>query len=203
MTTTTCANVLYAPTLVLNRHWVPIKTATVKDALCLLYKGAARVVEPRTYETFDYRSWSELAAERGRPHVRTVRLAFPVPEVILLSRYGGVPEREVVFSRRNLFRRDRFTCQYCGAQPGANALTIDHVLPRSRGGKSAWENCVLACLACNARKANRLPQEAGLRLLRAPAKPRWSPSLTLALGTVRESWEQFVSRMYWDAELEP
>jgi 5-methylcytosine-specific restriction endonuclease McrA len=197
------ANVLDQPTLVLNRHWVPIKTAPVREALCLMYKGAARAVEPRTFETFDYRSWSELAAERDRPHVRTVRLSIPVPEVILLLKYGGMPAQEIVFSRRNLFRRDRFTCQYCGARPGPEELTIDHVTPRSRGGVSSWYNCVLACVPCNTRKANRTPAQAGMRLRRRPARPRGSASIAVALGRARESWEHWISRLYWDTELEP
>jgi 5-methylcytosine-specific restriction endonuclease McrA len=197
-------HVLDERTLVLNRHWTPIRTTTVRDALCLLFKGAARAIEPATCEAHDFRSWAQLAAERGKPRVRTVRLAIRVPEVIVLTRYGGLPAREIVFSRRNLFRRDRSACQYCGARPGAGELTIDHVVPRSQGGVSSWENCVLACLDCNGAKSNRTPEQAGLRLRRAPRRPRWSPSIALAIvGRRRESWEQFVSRLYWDAQLEP
>lgn len=199
---TSMAHILDERALVLNRHWVPIKTATVRDAFCLVFKGAARIIEPATYQTFDFASWAELGAERGKPHIRTVRLTIRAPEVIVLTHYGGVPEQEVVFSRRNLFKRDRTTCQYCGRTPGSENLTIDHVVPRSRGGVSSWENCVLACLECNLRKSARTPEQAGMRLLKRPAKPRWSSAITLVLGTRKESWEQFVSRVYWDAELQ-
>ena len=196
-------HILTEPTLVLNQRWAPIRTTTVREALCLLYKGAARAIEPETCEAHDFRSWAQLAAERDKPRVRTVRLSIRVPEVIVLTRYAGFPAEEIVFSRRNLFKRDRNACQYCGAQPGTDALTIDHVVPRSQGGVSSWENCVLACLACNVRKSNRTPERAGLRLRNTPRRPRWSPSITIAtLGKRRESWEQFVSRLYWDAELE-
>lgn len=189
--------------LVLNKNWVPIKTATVRDAFCLVFKGAARIVEPSTFETFDFKSWSQLSVERGKPHVRTVRLSIRAPEVIVLTQYGGYPAQQVVFSRRNLFKRDRTICQYCGKAPGAENLTIDHVLPRAKGGVSSWENCVLACIDCNTRKAARTPEQAGMRLLRVPVEPRGSPSITFMLGARKESWEHFVSRMYWDAELEP
>ena len=195
--------VLQEPTLVLNRVWIPIRVATVQEALTLVCKGAARVVRPETYETFDFDSWASLGAARHEAHVRTVHLRVPVPEVVVLSRYGGTPTREIVFSRRNLFRRDRHTCQYCGARPGFADLTLDHVLPRSRGGRSTWENVVVACLECNKRKANRTPAGAGMRLRRRPRQPRWSPRLAVAVAHRRESWEAFVSRAYWNAPLEP
>lgn len=196
------ASVLAESALVLNRNWVAVATTTVRDALVLLYRGAARAVCPETCETHDFESWSELSVARDEPVVRTVYLRIKVPEVILLRFYSGFPPREVVFSRRNLYRRDRYTCQYCGAQPGSSELTIDHIVPRSRGGKSTWENCVLACIPCNAHKGDRIPSEAGLLLRHPPTKPGWNPHLSLRLGSMRESWEQFISRKYWEIQLE-
>ena len=95
--------------------------------------------------------------------------------MLALARYDRLPTQAVAFSRRNIFKRDRFTCQFCGRQPGSEELTIDHVVPRSRGGTSTWENCVLACVPCNARKANRTPEQAGMKLRRAPVRPAWKP----------------------------
>ena len=89
------------------------------------------------------------------------------------------------------------------ALAGQQELSIDHIVPRSRGGTSTWENCVLACMRCNRRKANRLPHEAGLVLLSDPAKPDWTPTLELPIGRFRRSWERFVSDRYWDVTLEP
>ena len=83
-----------------------------------------------------------------------------VPEVITLTGYDRLPTRAVTFSRRNIFKRDRFQCQYCGVNPGGEELTIDHVVPRAQGGVSSWTNCVLACIDCNKRKADRTPQQA-------------------------------------------
>jgi len=187
--------------LVLNRSWLPISVTTVRDALSLMVRDVARVVVPETYEVLDFDSWAALGAADHEPHIRTVSLKIPIPEVIQLLHYDGRPEREVVFSRRNLFRRDGHRCQFCGKRPGADAVTIDHVLPRSRGGKSSWENCVLACIDCNKKKRDRLPHEAGMKLKTKPIKPKWHPVLALPLGQKSESWERFVSRAYWDTPL--
>jgi 5-methylcytosine-specific restriction endonuclease McrA len=116
-----------------------------------------------------------------------------VPEVVCLAHYDRLPGASVTFSRRNVAKRDHFTCQYCGAQPGGETITIDHVVPRSQGGVSSWTNCVAACLRCNARKADRTPEQAGLRLRKRPARPEWKP--LDAAGDVRiESWAKFVTR---------
>ncbi len=195
------ATVLERRTLVLNRSWIPVHVATVRDALRLMFRDVARAVVPSTYEVLDFDSWATLRAESDEPSIRTVSLNLRVPEVIQLWLYDGRPEREAVFSRRNLFRRDNHTCQYCGTRPGSDALTIDHVLPRSRGGRSTWENCVLACIDCNKRKRDRLPAEARIRLRTTPKKPKWHPVLSIPIAERSESWERFVSRAYWDVPL--
>ena len=187
--------------LVLNRSWIPVQVATVRDALRLLFRDVARAVNPETYEVMDFDSWASLRAPPDEPVIRTVSLHVRVPEVILLWLYDGMPQREAVFSRRNLFRRDSYTCQYCGKRPGSDALTIDHVMPRSRGGRSTWENCVLACIDCNKRKRDRTPSEARLRLLTRPIKPKWHPVLSIPVADRAESWERFVSRAYWEVPL--
>ena len=198
---TTC--VLSQPTLVLNRSWVAIDTTSVLGALRLLFKGSAVAVRPDNYEVHGFESWADLAVEPDEPHIRTARLRIRVPEVIALTRYNKVPRRSVTFTRRNLFQRDKRRCQYCGARPGTAELTIDHVLPRSRGGTSTWCNCVLACIACNRRKSDRTPVEAGMRLRATPVMPKWRPTLDVAVAQMRQSWQKFVSDKYWDTTLEP
>ena len=197
---TTCY--LSQPTLVLNRSWVAIDTTPVMDALRLLFKGAALAISPDTYEVHGFDSWAGLAAAEDEPHVKTVRLRIPIPEVIVLTAYNGVPTQKVNFTRRNLFKRDKNTCQYCGVQPGTAELTIDHVTPSSRGGKSTWENCVLACVECNRRKADRTLRQSGMRLRSTPNEPAWKPRLGIPVGRVRQSWAKFVSEQYWDTLLE-
>jgi 5-methylcytosine-specific restriction endonuclease McrA len=114
-----------------------------------------------------------------------------VPEVICLTRFDRLPSTAVTFSRRNVARRDHQTCQYCGAQPGWESITVDHVVPRSRGGTSSWTNCVAACVACNARKADRTPEQAGMKLRRRPARPDWKPLYAARAARV-ESWARFL-----------
>ncbi|MBI2923531.1 MAG: HNH endonuclease [Planctomycetes bacterium] len=194
--------VLDQRTLVLNRSWVAIDTTTVRKALVWMYRGLARAIAPESFETHDFASWTDLSVNHGDPCIHTINLQIRVPEIIILALYNEVPKKEVVFSRRNIYKRDRFTCQYCGEQPGSEELTIDHILPRAKGGKSSWENCVLACVECNRAKANRTPAEAGMLLKKAAVRPPWTPFISLKLGTRRASWERFVSERYWDIELE-
>lgn len=189
------------PTLILNRHWVPIGTVSVRSALCLLYREAARAILPQDYSLHDFDSWASIRPGENEPAISTVSLRIKVPEVLLLTQYGAFPRRRVTFSRKNLYRRDLYTCQYCGSKPALPDLSVDHIVPRSRGGTSTWGNCVLACLRCNRKKANRTLKESGLRLARAPAEPRWSPFVTIPLAQRRTSWEQFISNEYWNVEL--
>jgi 5-methylcytosine-specific restriction endonuclease McrA len=194
------------PALVLNRGWTPIQVTSVREAISLVAKGSALIIEPETYETHDLGTWNDVSRAKARfesETIRSTRLAIVPPEVILLKTYPGLGERSVVFSRKNIFKRDRYTCQYCGAQPGPEELTIEHVLPRSKGGVSSWENCVLACVDCNKRKADRTPEQAGLKLRTVPRKPSWRTLSHVPPRERRESWEQFLSRAYWEVELEP
>jgi 5-methylcytosine-specific restriction endonuclease McrA len=195
-------SVLAQPALVLNESWAAIHTVTVRHALRLMFTGAAKAVAPQTYEVHGFESWAELSVQPHEACISTVRLRIKAPEVIVLTRYNGMPNPAAVFSRRNLFRRDHNQCQYCGIRPGTAELSIDHVFPRSRGGKSSWENCVLACMDCNRRKRDRTPEEAGIKLLKKPEKPRWSPVLEVPVGRVKRSWERFVSDAYWNVKLE-
>lgn len=193
--------VLNNSTLVLNRNWAPVAITTVLNALTKIYEGSARAVKPDDYSVHDFDSWTQLRVAAGEPCIRTATLELAIPEVIVLSRYSDVPKRGVAFSRSNLYRRDKYMCQYCGVRPGTRELTIDHVLPRSRGGASTWNNCVVACVKCNFKKANRTPAEAGFKLSTTPVKPKWTPRLVLARIPYRASWEKFVSDAYWNTEL--
>jgi 5-methylcytosine-specific restriction endonuclease McrA len=192
--------VLHRPTLVLNRHWQPVNVATVARALVLVWNESARVVDPSDFQLYGWADWSRLRVRSGELYIQAVRQQVRVPEVIVLARYEKLPESAVAFSRRNIFKRDHYTCQYCGAQPGSEELTIDHVVPRSQGGTSTWDNCVLSCLSCNKRKADRTPAQAGIVLRRAPVRPKWKP--LYARHSVRiESWQKFISEAYWNVEL--
>lgn len=193
---------LSAPTLVLNKSWVVVSITTVRNALSLLYSGSARAICPETYEIHDFHSWAELRVLPHEQCIRTISRKIRVPEIILLVNYDGYPKRGVTFSRKNIYKRDDYTCQYCGSKPGISELTIEHIVPRSHGGRSTWANCVLACTTCNKKKSNKTLEETGMKLLRKPFKPKWPPQLVMPMTKVRQSWEQFISDKYWEAELE-
>lgn len=188
-------------TLVLNRNWQAIGVASVARTLSLVVADRAKIVDPIDFQQYGWKDWAKLIPKEDELFVQAVSLRIRVPEVITLTEFDRVPSNAVAFSRRNLYRRDRHACQYCGSQPGTEELTIDHVLPRSRGGTSNWENCVLACVACNRRKADRTPLEAKMPLRKKPVRPSWQP-LYARHEMAIESWSKFLSEAYWAVPLE-
>lgn len=191
---------LERPTLVLNRNWQPINVATVARALIMVWNESARIVDTEDYQLYEWADWAKLEPQGDEPFVQAVRQRFRVPEVVALSEFDRMPSAAVTFSRRNVFKRDRYTCQYCHEQPGSGELTIDHVVPRAQGGESSWTNCVLACLCCNARKADRTPEQASMLLRKQPVRPSWKPIYS-DHSLRMESWSKFISEAYWNAEL--
>jgi 5-methylcytosine-specific restriction endonuclease McrA len=185
-------DLLERSTLVLNRHWQPVHVTTVVRSLVMLWNDSARVVEPEEYRIYTWPEWAELEASPGDPCIRTARGRLRAPDVISLTRYDRMPATAVAFSRRNVAKRDHHTCQYCGAQPGWDQITIDHILPRLRGGASSWTNCVAACVACNAEKADQTPEQAGMRLRKTPVRPLWKPLFAAREARV-ESWSRFLA----------
>jgi 5-methylcytosine-specific restriction endonuclease McrA len=191
----TMTRVIDQSVLVLNRNWQPVAIFSVGVAITTVMREMGWILEPESCRLLEWEAWCATEPQGARP-VKTPSGSVPAPEVIVLREYAGQPRRGTGFSRANLFRRDEFTCQFCGfvaKHLGAEALTIDHVLPRSRGGGTTWENCVAACEPCNSRKADRTPQEAGMPLRQRPRKPRWQPTLKVAEQHVRPAWETFVS----------
>lgn len=199
---TSGTHVLEQPALVLNQNFVPIHLTTARHALVLVYQEVARAISPVDGSLHRFQTWADLRMPDDHPVLRSVTLRVPVPEVVVLDRYSLVPRRTVPFNRRNLYARDRNRCQYCGRHLESRELTIDHVVPRVRGGVSSWTNCVLACISCNRRKAHRSPEEANMRLLRAPARPRWTPKNLFTHMPRRESWERVIGHAYWNVDLE-
>lgn len=162
-----------ASTLLLNAGYEPVKVISWQRAITLVVLGKAELVE----------AYDQV--------VRSVSTALQMPSVVRLCRYARARNRGVKFSRSHVYRRDRFTCQYCGAQPGPAQLTFDHVVPRARGGRTEWTNIVTACISCNARKADRTPAEAGMPLRSAPAKPGWMAAVG-ATESMHESWRGYL-----------
>jgi 5-methylcytosine-specific restriction endonuclease McrA len=184
-------DVLAQPTLVLNRQWQPVHVASVARAVVLLCNDAARVVDTDDYRLLSWDDWVQLEPDEDAPCIRSARLRLKVPEVICLAHFDRLPSTSVTFSRRNVAKRDHYVCQYCGAQPGADSITIDHILPRSQGGATSWTNCAAACLECNTRKGDRTPEQAGMRLRRRPVRPEWKPFYAAGAAPI-ESWSRFL-----------
>jgi len=192
--------------LVLNRLWQAVNVCTVRRALNLLFQGQAQVVMSATdgsLQTFNFWEWRDFSQQQPHPEsIQTVSFKIRIPQVILLLLFDRLPKKEVKFTRHNIFERDKNTCQYCGEQFDRRDLNLDHVIPRDRGGPTSWENVVCSCVECNTRKANRSPQEAGLRLIRKPKRPRWRPFVQINLELpCHDSWKHFLDLAYWNVEL--
>jgi 5-methylcytosine-specific restriction endonuclease McrA len=169
--------------LLLNgSSWEPLAVVSVPRAINLVLAGKAIVVEQSGH------------------FLQTIREKFPVPSVIALRTYINVPRRQANWSRKGVLVRDAYTCIYCGAQPGTiirNKLlskqdfTVDHVLPKSRGGKDTWTNTACACYACNHKKGDKLPNESGMKMRWEPKTPRTS-YLVIAIGTGPDAWKRYI-----------
>jgi len=209
MSETTALN---SSVLVLNRLYMAVNIISARRAFSLLSKEHAEVVAviDDRYNTYNFESWVEVSRARDRwkdsdevEWVRSISFEVMVPRVIRLLVYDRLPQARIKFTRRNVFARDENRCQYCGHRYPTDELSLDHVIPRSRGGRTTWENLVCSCTRCNARKGGRLPEEAGLRLVRKPVKPRRSPVIRLKLRKDKyRSWKAFLDNAYWSVELE-
>ncbi len=187
------ATVLRSSVLVLNRVYLPVHVTSVRRAFSLIYQGTAKAVDA-SYQTFDFEGWSGRSVAPGGDSIGTVHGYVEVPRVIVLAHFDRVPKRHVRFSRANIFSRDRYTCQYCGDSPGRSELNLDHVVPRSQGGRTCWENVVCCCVHCNRRKGGRTPEQAGLGLGRPPRRPRWTPLISAVPPRERyREWGPFLS----------
>ena len=207
---TTAAATLDASVLVLNKYYAAIRVVSVRRALSLLFRDLAEVVhvEDGAYTGYSFQSWREVSQSRAKYHrhrhdwVRCVQFELAVPRIIRLVLYDRLPRQTVKFNRRNIYARDNSRCQYCGHHLPTSELSLDHVLPRSQGGKSTWENIVCCCIRCNVRKGGRRPDEANMRLIVKPVKPRRPPAIMVRLTNEKyASWKQFLDNAYWSVEL--
>lgn len=162
-------------TLILDTSWQPCEIVGWRRAIGLLFRGKVEVVEEYEEE------------------IRSVSLALRLPAVVRLAD-AIRRKRKIRFSRRHVLIRDGFRCQYCGAKLPAEKLTLDHVLPKARGGRTTWENLVAACAPCNRKKGAKNPRWAGMTLRTRPEKPTWLPFATsrLDLGSIPELWRSWI-----------
>jgi len=198
--------------LVLNKSWQPVHVCSPQRAIALIFQNAAKVVD-RDYRIHSVESWRELsemmAEMQGEGEdlnlMRSPTWALVVPEVILLTDYQKIPPFSIRLNRRNLYLRDNHQCQYCGRKPSSKELSIDHVIPRCQGGKTTWENVVIACVDCNSEKGGKTPQQAKMQLLTKPKRPTWSSML----GKKKHDevsdhplWARFIDQAYWNVTLD-
>ncbi len=169
-------------TLLLSQGYEPVKVISWRRAFTLLTLGKVEVLEE--YDA----------------NVRTTTVVFKVPAVVRLLRAFRRPQKPVKFSRVNIYARDKYRCQYCGAKAPISDLSYDHVLPRAQGGKTTWTNIVTCCYRCNRRKGNRTPQQAGMRLRQKPLQPSWVPAVTIRISnrSIPDAWRDY---LWWTSEL--
>ena len=206
---------LSANVLVLNKYYQAIRVINVRRAFGLLAKDLAEVVHIETdtagasiWQNLDLTEWTELSALKhefepdGFDWIHTVRMAVAVPKIIRLLGYDKLPRQDVKFNRRNIFARDSNRCQYCGKKYSTIDLSLDHVIPRSQAGKTTWDNIVCCCIKCNVKKGGRTPEQAHMKLLSKPVKPKRSPAISFKLHDAKyHSWKQFLDEAYWTVEL--
>jgi 5-methylcytosine-specific restriction endonuclease McrA len=168
--------------LLLNISYEPLNVINWKKAINMLFLGKVEVIEEYNNE------------------IHSISFTFKMPSVVRMLSMVRKNKCPVKFSRQNIYARDRYTCQYCGVKSASEELTYDHVLPKSRGGKTEWENIVTSCMACNRKKGGRMPHEASMRLIRRPFQPDWVPSVRITIGFKRvpQSWRDY---LYWHVEL--
>ena len=207
-------SVLNKPTLVLNKNWQAISVESVKDSVAKAFTGAAKLMDHEDFAPYTWEEWLILFTTPFNSDLRddydyisTAHFKVRAPEVVVLTEYDRIPKLDVKLTRRNLFIRDKFRCQYTGEKVSMKEGTIDHVMPKSRGGLTTWDNVVLASMNANVKKANRLPHEAGMKLRSQPKKPNWHPLFTYSVSKHPKSWDKFINTDqwneigYWDVEL--
>jgi 5-methylcytosine-specific restriction endonuclease McrA len=164
---------LNAKVLILNQSYEPLTVCNIKKAIVLIYLGKA-----------------ELVVQDKRKELRSVSKTFPWPSIIRLSQFITLPYKRVVLTRKNILRRDEYKCSYCGR--GDLPLTIDHVVPKSKGGIDSWDNLVCACTFCNNKKGDRTPVEANMILLNRPFKPSHIMFIKNVVGKLDENWKPYL-----------
>jgi len=203
--------------LALNKTYSPVGIVSLKKAFKKLTAGKAKVVhvtQQGYYEDYDISSWAEMSTLKNmigeelsghEDWINTSDNLIEAPRIIRYLDYDKIYTSKVRFSRKNIFLRDNYTCQYCGVSKSFKHLQLEHVLPKSKGGKTTWINTVCSCDECNDKKRDRTPREAGMELIRKPFAPRFLPANKSKLfrwdRNKYGSWENFVTSAYWNVEL--
>ena len=176
--------------LVLDKSWRAINVVPVHRAICMVF-ARGHIVVDSDYATYGFEEWMDRGVVDGRPVVAT-SATFDAPQIIVTSAVQRWFRTKVNLSKSTVCKRDDYRCQYCGRQFPEFKLSLDHVVPKSQGGKLAWENVVAACFRCNVAKGGRTPRQAGMSLLAEPREPKWSPLFAKRVRDIPPDWGKFV-----------
>ena len=213
--------------LVLNKGWTPINVVSLKRALKLLFswhsdeivdgnivreaEPKARILDP--FDNYSLYTWHDWASIMPKDGDNTLNNEFKTPEIIILSRYNKLPSHRVNFNRKTIYKRDQYTCQYCGEKLSTEDVTLDHIVPKSQNGGTNWNNICCCCIQCNSQKRDRRPEEAfkdrknwkgpsPMKLINGmPKEPKYS-LFKDDKAMVCKSWQDFISETYWNVTLQ-
>jgi 5-methylcytosine-specific restriction endonuclease McrA len=182
--------------LILNKNWIPINTTTARNSFSLMYSDNAKglLIEDDRFLSLEWNEWVKLDIKDKDDFVKTVNGHIKIPNIIVLNYNDKIPKQVIKFTQKNLWERDNYTCQYTGKKLNKTNGNIDHIVPRSQGGKTSWENCVLAHKQINALKADRTPEQAELKLIKKPKAPRVMPvSFYIRNNENIKEWDMFLN----------
>lgn len=185
-------SVLSSKVLILNKNWFAFKVRNVKDAIKLVSRERAVFVDGDNYCVYNWEEWLKLVPEDDEPGIETTGNRVKVPKVVVLTVYGKIPNKAPKKTKKNIFIRDNYRCQYTGEEVSMKNADLDHIVPSSRGGSNDWDNLVVCSKTINRKKRNRTPEEAGLKLIRKPRKPTWTTLMIDPKMTVPEYWKKFL-----------
>ncbi|MAG37988.1 hypothetical protein CMI45_01205 [Candidatus Pacearchaeota archaeon] len=187
----TTKSILNNRVLMLNKHWFPIGVSSLRNAFCKLLSERAKAINHNNYGIYEFKEWISIEDEKLN-YLTTPSILVPVPEIIVFSYYDSVPVFSISSSRKNIFKRDKYICQYSGKKLSHRSATVDHVIPKSRGGNNGWKNCVTSSSDINNKKADFYLEETKLKLIRDPFVPRKNILFNLPYGfSLPESWKAF------------
>jgi len=190
------SSIINRPTLVLNKSWLAVSVFRFKYAICKVFSGMAKFID----SDFNQYSWNEWLDLSNNPdfededfiHSNKIKVRVTRHPIIVLTDYNKMPRSHIRLSKRNVLIRDGFCCQYSHKKLTMGTATLDHIIPKSRGGKTTWDNVVAASHEINTRKGDRTPEEANLKLMRDPKKPEWSPLYSRLIENIPEEWENII-----------
>ena len=181
--------------LVLDQTWRAINVVPAFRAICMCYSRGHLFVDPADFSTYGFEEWVDRGVPAGRP-IHATSMVFDAPAIVVTSAIQKFRDAKVNLNKSTVCKRDGHLCQYCGKKFPESKLSLDHVIPKSQGGKLVWENVVAACFKCNVSKGGRTPRQASMKIIREPFEPRWSPMFAKRVkgGTTPESWKRILAK---------